>query len=273
MTIPKMNFRYFIQYFYYLCLRILYLSGFYKPLQIPKIKTFIEENSEYITPLKTKFLKSFSKEKLDFNENINPIFYSKKELNEYLQDSHNKLEKIWKTRILFENTPRGNVIMFYDPYKLGFSFYCDQKVISYGVLNAVAMKYVLTYRCRDFFMDESVVPVENLSKLIEIHFSEEKKNKVSDVKKTFAKLRDYSKENPNSKMKQPQTFIESHKNTFIYLGKTNNFRITQSFPKPKKVLAKFTSPLLDSLEKNAGVQREQMSYKQFKNLQEPVFVG
>jgi hypothetical protein len=254
-------------------LRILYLSGFYKPLQIPKIKTFIEENSEYITPLKTKFLKSFSKEKLDFNENINPIFYSKKELNEYLQDSHNKLEKIWKTRILFENTPRGNVIMFYDPYKLGFSFYCDQKVISYGVLNAVAMKYVLTYRCRDFFMDESVVPVENLSKLIEIHFSEEKKNKVSDVKKTFAKLRDYSKENPNSKMKQPQTFIESHKNTFIYLGKTNNFRITQSFPKPKKVLAKFTSPLLDSLEKNAGVQREQMSYKQFKNLQEPVFVG
>jgi hypothetical protein len=63
-----------------------------------------------------------------------------------MTESNTELEKMWRTRILFENTPRGNVIMFYDPYKLGFSFYCDQKIISYDILNAIATKYVRMFR-------------------------------------------------------------------------------------------------------------------------------
>jgi hypothetical protein len=96
--------------------------------------------------------------------------------------------------------------MYYDAYKMGFAYFCDQKVISYDVLNAVAMKYVKIYRCRDFFMDESIVPKENTSKLISVHYSEVNKptinnNKptVETTKNTFAKFRDYSKENPNTK--------------------------------------------------------------------------
>jgi hypothetical protein len=189
-----------------------------------------------------------------------------------MTESNNVLEKKWRTSIIFENTPRGNVIMYYDAYKLGFSFFSDQKVISYDVLNAIAMKYVLIYRCRDFFIDESIVPKKYTSPLLKTHFLEDiKQMYTKETKNTFAKLRDYGKENPNSKIKlitNPEE--EKRKNTFIYLGKLNNFQVLQKQPKTKKVLARFSSPLLDALDKNANIQREVFSYKQFKEMQQNV---
>ena len=46
--------------------------------------------------------------------------------------------------------------MFYDPYKLGFSYYSDTNGIPYFILNAVAMKYIYTFRCLDFFVDNKL---------------------------------------------------------------------------------------------------------------------
>jgi hypothetical protein len=162
--------------------------------------------------------------------------------------------------------------------------------VSYDVLNAVAMKYVIHFRCRHFFLDEFIVPKENLSPFIKIHFTEDVKPKqIKDVKKTFAKLRDYTKENPNAKKStapltlgslfplfnlKPETTQEKteeqemKQNTFLYLGKTNNFRILQDFPKPKRVLAKFTSPLLEGL--NTTIKREVLSYRSYCQLKEKV---
>jgi hypothetical protein len=50
------------------------------------------------------------------------------------------------------------------------------------------------------------------------------------------------------------------------LGKISNFKVLQSVPKKRKVLAKFTSPLLEGIKLDAGVQRETMSFKDFKKL-------
>lgn len=269
----------------YIWWRILYLLGLYTPVKAKSIK---DENDEYIEPFKIRFLETFNTD-INFNTNIESIFYSKAKFNECVTDSKNELEKIWRTRILWENTPRGNVMMYYDAYKLGFAYFCDQKVISYDILNAVAMKYVKIYRCRDFFMDESIVSKENVSKLISVHYQEEniqtkssKPNSTTESNKpiinsTFAKFRDYSKENPNSKnqniqsgqIKQTIKEPEQKKNTFIYLGKMNNFDVLQRLPKARKILAKFTSPLLDSIEKDSGIQREAFSYKQFKEQVKP----
>jgi len=239
--------------------------NFYSPP--PKLKTYLDENTAFIEPLKTRFLETFDK-KFDFNENIHPIFGSKKEYDTFMTEANNSLERIWKTRILLENTPRGNILMYYDAYKLGFSFYCDQKVVSYDVLNAIAMKYVTMYRCRHFFLDESIVPKEYTSPLIKIHFAEEiRPTQTKEVKKTFAKLRDYANDPPNSKnITKPMTEPEKKKNTFLYLGKFNNFNILPNLPKPKRMMVKFTSPLLTNLEENADVQKEVMSYKDFKNI-------
>jgi hypothetical protein len=46
--------------------------------------------------------------------------------------------------ILIDRTPYGNVIMHYDVFKNGFAYYSDIN-LSYKIINAVAMKYVLTF--------------------------------------------------------------------------------------------------------------------------------
>jgi hypothetical protein len=151
------------------------------------------------------------------------------------------------------------------------------------------MKYVIHFRCRHFFLDEFIVPKKNVSPLIKTHFTEEVKPKhIKDTQKTFAKLRDYTKENPNAKKtsmpfsslfpfqspppsepaQEKPAEPEKKKNTFVYLGKTNNFQILQDLPKPKRVLAKFTSPLLDGLD--TSIKRETLSYKSYRSLKQTV---
>jgi hypothetical protein len=87
------------------------------------------------------------------NQNISDVFYDKPALKTIMQNANNEIESIWKQRILFENTPRGNVILFFDPYRFGFIYYTDTSTLSYTLLNAVAMKYVTIYKCFDLFMD------------------------------------------------------------------------------------------------------------------------
>ena len=49
--------------------------------------------------------------------------------------------------------------MHYDLYKNGFAYYCNDS-LNYNLLNAVAMKYVITFFCRDFFIDNHVFEEE-----------------------------------------------------------------------------------------------------------------
>jgi len=276
---------YIYYYVVYSFFRLGFIFGLF--VQDKKKDTFLDLDTKYILPLKTKFLKTFENQNILYNENIDPVFYDKKEFSICVSESNNPLETTWRTKILFENTPRGNIFMFYDAYKLGFSFYSDQNVISYDILNAAAMKYVSIFRCRDFFIDESVTPTS--SPFIKLHFTDEPKKEVSKSDKSaFVKLQNYSKEGPNKKQEprkakpymlsnifsfekqiQTQKIVETNepekmKNKFLYLGKINNFKITQIVPKKRKVLAKFTSSLLDNIKLDSNVQRERISYKDFK---------
>ena len=256
----------YLFYFLVWCFRIAYYMGIHTP---KKIETFIDADNKYIEPLKKKFANIFESS-LDVNRNVHPIFYNKKEYNEYMQNTTTELEQEWRTRMLLEYTPRGNVLMFYDAFKMGFSFYSDEKTISYDILNAVAMKYVTMFRCLDFFIDESVVPKEKYSPFIKLYFTEEPK-KVEENKSTasiapFAKMR---RENPNAKghvntKEKTDGTKELLKNKFLYLGKMNNSLFLQPAPKVRKVLSKFTSPLLETIKLESGVQRERISYKDFK---------
>lgn len=251
----NIDFRYFYYWILWHILRCAYLLGLYKPAI--KQKSFLDENFEYIEPIKTRFIKTFENTDINFNENIDKLFYDKPKFTNYMGESNTELEKSWKIKIMMENTPRGNIIMFYDSYKLGFSFFCDQKVISYDILNAAAMKYVTMFRCRHFFLDELFVPDEHKSPLIDIHFSQDaKKNDV--IKKQKEGISRWAKSEIKVKddnQKEP----EKMKNKFIYLGKIANYNVIQPQPKPRKVLAKFVSPVLESL----GGQK--IGYKDYKN--------
>ena len=199
----------------------------------------------------------------NYSENIDAVFYSKTEWTEVLKDENNSLETKWRTKILIENTPRGNVIMYYDAYKLGFAYYSDQ-TMPYPVLNAVAMKYVLTFFCRDFFMDEIVLSDANLSGITKKHKEdaerEDKKQTVentkswrfesnqnttttttTNTKSPFAKFKSYNNvsakstninvsNKPNTAngiMKETTLTEPKQTNRFIYLGKTRNVSLLQ----------------------------------------------
>jgi len=233
----------------------------------------IPEIVNYNIIYKSRFMDSFS-DLTSMNTNINTDFSDKKQLQTTLTDGENDLEKQWKRRILFEYTPRGNVVMYYDAYKLGFAYFCDQHV-PYDVLNAVAMKYVLTYKCVDFFMDEIERPEENPSSLLHLLVDDKPAPKNSENKKKqkntsgpFAKLKTYntvsSKLIKNEEKTEPEK--EKQRNCFINRGKIMNFQFLQ-----KSVLSgfsSFNSDLLDGLEKNTNVQKEVFSYRDYKTFLE-----
>jgi hypothetical protein len=245
------------------------------------------------------FLNSFDVDSVDknneknWNLNINPVFYSKEKYVELLKHEDNELEIEWKKRILIEYTPRGNVFMFYDPYKLGFSYYCDQYV-PHNILNAVAMKYVLKFQCRDFFMDEHVVPESLPSPLLKLVIEEKKVKEIQDkldsnIKNRlrnapFAKFKNYNRAlstineepkkegsvnvlSPPEKPEKPEK--QKERNKFINLGKTSNFSILQPVMKKKRGGAGgagstlFKSMLASSLFDNSSVQKEVFSYRDF----------
>lgn len=180
-----------------------YLSFFFKKPITIEINV-MNESEKYMEKQNTKFLSVCTSILSDENilqkrnENIASIMYSFEKIEEKEEE---ELEKEWKSRILIENTPRGNVIMYYDTYKHAFAYAADQN-IPYPILNACAMKYVLTFQCFDFFVDTTVLPgsiVSPFSLLLES--TEQKEKEISQEKKKhlgisfpnapFAKLKLY----------------------------------------------------------------------------------
>lgn len=274
------------QYLYVILLRFIHLYRIcifklwcifgYKP---PKAITVSTLSNTYEERQKQRLLESYESSK-DFNENVDKCFYNQAELREVLIEENNALEKTWKTRILFENTPRGNVIMYYDAFKQGFAYYCDQTSLPYHLLNAVAMKYVMTFRCRDFFADNQETPENHPSPLLEPVKAKEvvaKKEESVGPKKPapFAKFKSYNM--VNSKVKEEEKKKKEGKeeneekeekiyirNKFISLGKIINFKLIQ--PIEKKRGFTFKSNLMESMKNDQSFQKSVMSYAEYKKL-------
>jgi hypothetical protein len=250
-----------------------YYKTYYVFFKRPDAVVFSDPTTTYINYKKTYLLDSFKKE-INMNKNIEYVFYDKDCLQKLLLDKDNELEKIWKARILFENSPRGNIIMFYDVYKQGFAYYSDANGIPYSVLNAVAMKYVVTFQCRDFFMDNEYLTDKNESPLIKIHLIENEKEKKNTLpiqnKKDlpFAKLKNYRvQELKNNDDKSLENYSEKkvekeyNRNIFINLGRVSNFSFLQKKIKSSKTSG-FYSKLLDGID--VEVQNQPMNYSDYK---------
>ena len=191
-----------------------------QPKQIKDVAVQLSPTEKYIETRKTAFLKTFQEEE-DFNSNIDAVIRDPKTLAETLKNPDNEYEKLWKKRILIENTPRGNVFMFYDLYKRAFSYYCDQAVMPYDIMNAVAMKYVTVYRCRDFFIDSGVLPhtETNTEESPPPPQQEEiQKKTVTFDKNAFAKFKSYNSATQKTAVQKEKTI-----NCFLHLGGTRNW--------------------------------------------------
>jgi hypothetical protein len=230
-------FQYLYLCFVYFYINFLIYIGVAKQNLVPET-----ESEKYINSKKKSFLKYHDdKEK---SANIDDVFHSRYDYKKIMLDANNYLEKTWKTRILFEHTFQGNVLMFYDAFKEGFAYYSDQYV-SYDSLNAIAMKYVMVFKCYDFFIDNSITQVESpFLKYVKEEENDETHKKKESIKQMlvqntenpFAKFKNYN--TFSVKSSEPATKVDDeekmfYKNKFINLGKIHNFSFIQKMDKMK----------------------------------------
>ena len=221
-----------------------------------------DPREEYVNNRKTHFLQTFENVLIDWNMNVDDVLRDPAALTEALQDADNEIEKKWKRSLLIESTPRGNVMMFYDIYKQSFSYYCDQAVMPYDIMNAVAMKYALTFYCRDFFIDSTILP--KLDKVEVIKTSIEpsaaaviEKSPAPSPFQPFAKFKSYN--TATNKAASSAKDADKIINRFLHLGPVRNWcpivKRTKSNP-----LNGFKTDMIPSNQK--------LSYQEYKRLQQ-----
>lgn len=230
--------------------------------------TVSDQTSIYYKKHHEQFLKVLTEkacsQKSKYNTNMDPCFYDRKECTEMMLEPENDLEKKWKTRILFETSPRGNIIMYYNPFKNAFAYYCDNASLPYTILNAVVMKYVVLYRCIDLFIDENITQEPSpLIKLIKDYEKEQEKKpdteKIALPKsKAFAKFKNYSKPATSTDDPRPESTTPKMINSIVYMGKIVNFSFIQKSSKKRAV--GFRSKLLEGLDSQSKIK----SWRDFK---------
>ena len=147
--------------------------------------------------------------------------------------------------------------MYYDVYKSGFAYYADQNYIPYSILNAMAMKYVVTFFCRDFFIDESII--KERSKLTDLTTDPEptKKKIIKPSNENMAKFKNYNAITTEPDNKKTPVIV---RNKFISLGKPYNLQLIQKTSKIPKLDMSGSAPS----KFDAIFSKPKLSYKDFK---------
>ena len=175
------------------------------------------------------------------------IKYENKYLEQYRKMEDNELSKerldSLKNNIVMENTPLGNVVMFYDSSRSSFIFYSDS-TIPYRYLETVGRKYVITNNCKELFVDMEE-EINNMERKEQEQDKEPKDKEPKDKepnKNVFAKLKKYNtdsmktvvatgsaKNGPltrsavkNTKQ-QDNKIVKENANRYSYEGKLINF--------------------------------------------------
>lgn len=225
----------FIQWFQF-------VLGFRKKKSVQPLPSF-SPTELYIKKQTQRFLHTFREDELNnncnYNSNIDAIIKDTTALSELMKMQDNEIEKKWRSNVLIENTPRGNIIMFYDAYKHGFSYYCDNSVMPYDIMNAVAMKYVLTFFCRDFFVDSSVLPIltasspsnENKTQT-DTDTTNPNKVNIPSNDTAFVKFKSY---NTATKKNGVSTKKEKTINCFLHLGASRNWSPISKKARPNPI--------------------------------------
>ena len=193
-----------------------------------------------------------------------------------MKEQNNFLEKKWKSSVLIRKTPRGNVIMCYDSFKLGFMYYCDNS-IPYDILNCLASYYVIHFSCLDFFVDNEYYK-DNKSKFVNLYYKEDNKEKEKEKKKNsvfienkevFIKKKPKQNINKEDKTEKNKEADEKPKeilrNKFINMGKCVNF----SFLNKKCIVNEnnnFQTDWNKKLNSENELQKQVFNYADYKKM-------
>jgi len=171
---------------------------------------------------------------------VDPCFYDKKVYDALTLTELKDLSKRWHTRVMMVMSPvvgQTNILMYYDPEKLGFAYHSDFTVSSPRLLNALAMKYCLDFGCRDFFVDETVwkSPLLPLHSLVdekpvrELDEGDEAfRRTLKEKSKLFVAKKDPATVSVATR-KSPEPILVS--NRFIYKNKVSDYSFLQKVDK------------------------------------------
>ena len=166
------------------------------------------------------------------------------------EDLEEDVVKGMKNNALYETTPKGNVIVYYDFEKESFVYYCDTKDIPYLYLETVARKYALTYHCKKIVVDikkemenakqtnvkqinvkQTNTNKSNLSTIYENTNNvdtkiQPKTNKVNDM---FASFKSYNRKGTGgSKTMNKKFVLRQNANRYSYSGKLSQYPILKT---------------------------------------------
>lgn len=72
-------------------------------------------------------------------------------------------ETISKKSVVYESTPKGNVVMRFNQEDEIFEYWSDSKQLTYRELDVVARKYVNLFCCKDIYVDRKAQQVEKFN--------------------------------------------------------------------------------------------------------------
>jgi hypothetical protein len=134
--------------------------------------------------------------------------------------------------VLLENTPLGNVAMYYDYESESFFYYSDSCAQSFKILDTVCRKYVCFFKCKYLYKnplsesneesDSSESNEESDSSESDEESEEEEEKPVNEG--VFANLKGYNKTNNREKNEKQ---VEVERNRFTYRGKLIDFHLNK----------------------------------------------
>lgn len=135
--------------------------------------------------------------------------------------------------VIREETPKGEVIMYYSHEHESFVYYAKTKEIPYKYLETLARRYVIIYDCKKLYIDIRKEYEKGLNK-----YKELKENKTSDSvvsgeveknenkkKQLFASFKTYNRKGEvNAKQKDKIYILREKANRYSYRGKIEEYK-------------------------------------------------
>ena len=148
-----------------------------------------------------------------------------------------KFVKDLTLNVIREETPKGEVLMYYGHEMGSFIYYSKTKEIPYKYLETLARKYVITYDCKRIYIDIRKEYEKGLNK-----YNEMKENKTTDggseggaatgddggakkKKQLFASFKTYNRKSEvNIKQKDKIYILREKSNRYSYRGKIEEYK-------------------------------------------------
>lgn len=136
--------------------------------------------------------------------------------------------KSLRNNVLYESTPKGGIVMYYDFEKESFIYYCDTKDVSYLFLETVSRKYAVTYNCKEIVVDmkhQLKLAKEQISnKRAKTNEMDKDNDKENDKNNMFATFKNYNRKGSGGSTTINKKFVlRQQANRYSYGGKVSAF--------------------------------------------------